>query len=145
MATPFTIKPTVSRPQARRASTEDKIKSAASRNTELLQLLACTDSAKPSFKQKEDYIRQLEGALAKNAEDVKRLTANRETEEKEYHDHHDTVMKRLALRISGKAAKEDKQHFDARKSLINLLESGLKSSCQVLLAVASFANDGARW
>lgn len=141
MAILFTAKLPATRPKVRRVSTEDRVRSAAIRNTELLQLLACTDSAKPAFKQKEDYVHQLERALTKNAEEVKRLTAARESEEKEYHHHHDSMMKRLALRISGKGAKEDKQHFDARKSLLIGLAMRLELLLSSSVAIAFCLGD----
>lgn len=116
MAVPFVVSLPAAKPQLRRLSTEDKVKSAGVRNSELLQLLKCTDSARPALKQQEDFVHKLETALGKNAQEIKRLADIRVHEEEVQHEYHHHIMKRLTAKLSGKAVKEEKEYFETRKS-----------------------------
>jgi hypothetical protein len=102
------------------SSIEDQIRQASSRNAELLATLARTDYAPPALAQQREYIRQVEGAVALNAAQLKKLASSREKEYKEHKTYSESVTRRFLYKASGnrekftaKAEKEEKEYFEA--------------------------------
>ncbi|KAH9861104.1 hypothetical protein IAQ61_010840 [Plenodomus lingam] len=102
------------------ATTYDKIQEAASQNAQLLQGLAETEAAPSQLAQQNAYITDLVSQIAsttKRVNDLKRKTA---LELKDHEKYRDSTIRRLAHKASGrkerfseKAAKEEKEYFDA--------------------------------
>lgn len=99
---------------------ESKIRQAASRNAELLQILADTDNATPDLANQIAYIKDLETQYTENHTKIRKSKYKRE---KEFHDHEkyrDSVMRRFAYKALGKqeefterAKKEEQEYFQA--------------------------------
>lgn len=124
-------------------SIEAKVKEAAARRKELFGVLAETDHALPALEQQRLYITGLQNDAANAQKRVDELDRKRQKELKEHEKYRDSVMKRLAFKISGKqekfkqrAAKEEQEYFEAlqqehqanemKKSVDNMLAQALK-------------------
>jgi hypothetical protein len=102
------------------SSIEDKIRNAATRNTELLRILADTDHAIPALNQQQRYIADLKNEAAELDVKLKKLDRKRQKELQDHERYRDSVMKRFAFKVSGKkekfeerAAKEEREYFEA--------------------------------
>ncbi|KAI8932404.1 hypothetical protein NX059_010591 [Plenodomus lindquistii] len=97
-----------------------KIQQAASQNAQLMQGLSETDAAPCQLAQQKLYITDLDAQIAstsKRVQDLKRKTA---LELKDHEKYRDSTLRRFAHKASGrkerfseKAAKEEKEYFDA--------------------------------
>ncbi|KAJ4351909.1 uncharacterized protein N0V89_007253 [Didymosphaeria variabile] len=101
-------------------STHDKIRQAASRNTELLAGLHETDSAPSQLYQQIQYINDLTSQLKTTEKQVTRLKDKTALELKDHKKYNESTFRRFAHRASGrtdrfneKAAKEEKEYFEA--------------------------------
>ncbi|KAL7954563.1 hypothetical protein V8C34DRAFT_294038 [Trichoderma compactum] len=101
------------------ASVEDKIRSAAARNHELLGVLSVTDHAIPDLKNQTSYIADLESQVKKNAAKLTILKSKHAVELREHENYRDSVVRRFVYKIGGKkdkfearAAKEEREYFD---------------------------------
>ncbi|KAI1086071.1 hypothetical protein F5B19DRAFT_194274 [Rostrohypoxylon terebratum] len=99
-------------------SITNAIKEAASRNRDLLTILAETDYASPALEQQKRYIDDLDNELSTIQKRIVVLDGQRAKEFKEHKRYRDSVMKRFAYRISGKtdnfqakAEKEEREYF----------------------------------
>lgn len=104
-------------------SVEDQVRQAASRNAELLHVLAQTDYAIPTMQQQDSYIGQVEHAVAVNNTELKKLAATRERELKDHESYSQSVTRRFLYKASGqkekfvaKAEKEEKEYFEALRA-----------------------------
>jgi predicted S18 family serine protease len=104
-------------------STHDKIRQAASRNTELLAGLHETDSAPSQLYQQIQYLNDLGEQLKATESQVTRLKEKTKLELKDHKKYNESTFRRFAHRASGrtdrfneKAAKEEKEYFDAIQS-----------------------------
>lgn len=101
-------------------SITNAIKEAASRNRDLLTILAETDHAPPALEQQKRYIDDLNNELSTIQQRIVVLDGQRTKEFKEHKRYRDSVMKRFAYRVSGKtdkfqakAEKEEREYFAA--------------------------------
>jgi hypothetical protein len=107
-------------PSITMTSTHDKIRQAASRNTELLAGLHETDSAPSQLYQQIQYINDLNEQLKVTERQVTRMKDKTKLELKDHKKYNESTFRRFAHRASGrtdrfneKAAKEEKEYFDA--------------------------------
>ncbi|KAB5572576.1 hypothetical protein GE09DRAFT_677555 [Coniochaeta sp. 2T2.1] len=121
---------------------ENKIRDAAGRNRELLNILAQTDHALPALEQQQRYVADLQNELAKITKRLTELGSTRRKELKEHENYRDSVMKRFAFKVSGKkekfeqrAAKEERDYFEALQQEHQATET--KKSIETLLAEAA--------
>lgn len=104
-------------------SIRTKIQEAAGKNAQLLQGLHETDAARSQLQQQKAYIQDLDAQITnttKRVHDLKRKTA---IELKDHEKYRDSTFRRFAHKASGKkerfaekAAKEEKEYFDAIQS-----------------------------
>lgn len=135
------------------SSIEDKIKNAASRNTELLRILADTDRAIPALNQQQRYIADLKNEAAELHVKMKKLDWKRQKELQDHERYRDSVMKRFAYKVSGKkekfeerAAKEEREYFEAlqeehqatemKKNVEQMLDDAVKAKQKIEQDVA---------
>ncbi|KAJ9162329.1 hypothetical protein NKR19_g1379 [Coniochaeta hoffmannii] len=124
------------------SSIESKIRDAAGRNRELLNILAQTDQALPALEQQQRYVADLQNELANVQNRLKELDRKRKKELKEHENYRDSVMKRFAFKVSGKkekfeqrAAKEEREYFEALQQEHQATE--MKKSIEAMLAEAN--------
>lgn len=105
------------------SSIEDQIRTAASKNAELLAILSKTDYAAPALTQQNAYIKQLEESVARTEASLKKLSLQREKEHKDHKRYNESVTRRFLYKASGrkeafagKAEKEEREYFDALKA-----------------------------
>lgn len=80
-------------------SVESRIKEAAARINELLQVLAETDHALPALEQQRRYIADLQNECAATEKRIATLDKQRQKELKEHAKYRDSVMRRLAFKV----------------------------------------------
>jgi hypothetical protein len=126
---------------------ESKIRDAAGRNRELLNILAQTDHAAPALEQQQRYIADLQNELASVQKRLNELERVRQKELKEHESYRDSVMKRFAFKVSGKkekfeerAAKEEREYFDVLQQEHQATE--MKKSIETMLAEAVRVRQG---
>ncbi|KAL7916701.1 hypothetical protein GGI35DRAFT_48416 [Trichoderma velutinum] len=129
-------------------SVEDKIRSAATRNHELLGILSVTDHAIPDLENQKKYIADLESQAKKNAAKLKSLKSKHEVELREHEQYRDSTVRRFMYKIGGKkdkfearAAKEEREYFDvlqeqhreteAKKNLESALAEARQASAEL--------------
>jgi hypothetical protein len=129
------------------SSLESKIRDAAGRNRELLNILAQTDHALPALEQQQRYIADLQNELANVQKRLKELEGTRRKELREHESYRDSVMKRFAFKVSGKkekfeqrAAKEEREYFEVLQQEHQAAET--KKSIEAMLAEASRVKQG---
>jgi hypothetical protein len=100
-------------------SLEDKIRDTSERNVELLNILHQTDSAIPDLQAQKRQVADLERQVAQQAERLKQVGYRRKQELREHEHYRDSVLRRFAFKIGGKAdkfearaAKEEREYFD---------------------------------
>lgn len=100
-------------------SLEAKIRDTSERNTELLNILHQTDSALPDLETQKNQAAYLEKQVAEQAERLKQIGYRRKQELREHEHYRDSVLRRFAFKMSGKAekfearaAKEEREYFD---------------------------------
>ncbi|ROW09513.1 hypothetical protein VMCG_02172 [Cytospora schulzeri] len=100
-------------------SLEAKIRETSERNIELLRIIHETESAIPALSAQKRYVVDLERQVSEATRKLKQLEDKRKQELKEHESYRDSVMKRLAYKVSGKtdkfdakAAKEEREYFD---------------------------------
>ena len=105
------------------ASIHAKIQEAAGRNAQLLQGLHETDAAPSQLQQQDAYIRDLDSQIANTTKRVNDLRKKTAAELKDHEKYRDSTIRRFAHKASGrkerfaeKAAKEEKEYFDAIQS-----------------------------
>lgn len=120
-----------------------RIQEASARNTQLLHTLHETESAVPDLDAQKRYVDDLEQQFAEATKKLRELDEKRKRELKEHESYRDSVMKRFAYKIGGKAekfearaAKEEREYFDAlqeehqvdttKKNLDTMLEDAKK-------------------
>ncbi|KAJ4299989.1 hypothetical protein N0V90_005237 [Kalmusia sp. IMI 367209] len=101
-------------------TTHDKIRQAASRNTELLNILSETDGAPSQLYQQIQYLNDLTAQLEKTQSRANVLKHQTALELKDHKKYNESTFRRFAHKASGrkdrfeeKAAKEEKEYFDA--------------------------------
>lgn len=126
---------------------ESKIRDAAARNRELLDVLAQTDHALPALEQQQRYIADLQNELANLQKRLKELDGARRKELKEHESYRDSVMRRFAFKVSGKkekfeqrAAKEEREYFDVLHQQHQATET--QKSVEAMLAEARRVEQG---
>jgi hypothetical protein len=126
---------------------ENKIRNAAGRNKELLNILAQTDHAIPALEQQQRYIADLQNEMANIQKRLNELERTRKKELKEHESYRDSVMKRFAFKVSGnkekfeqRAAKEEREYFDVLQQEHQATE--MKKSIQTMLAEAVRVRQG---
>lgn len=102
------------------SSIHTKIQEAASQNASLLQGLHETDSAPTQLQQQIAYIQDLDSQIATTTKQLETLKRNTAKELKDHEKYRDSTLRRFAHKASGrkerfaeKAAKEEKEYFDA--------------------------------
>ncbi|POS72595.1 hypothetical protein DHEL01_v209010 [Diaporthe helianthi] len=100
-------------------SLEAKIRDTSERNVELLKILHQTDSAIPDLESQKKQVADLEKQVAQQAERLKQIGYRRKQELREHENYRDSVLRRFAFKVSGKAdkfearaAKEEREYFD---------------------------------
>lgn len=100
-------------------SLEDKIRGTSERNVELLNILHQTDSAIPDLESQKRQVADLEKQVAQQAERLKQIGYRRKQELREHEHYRDSVLRRFAFKVTGKAekfearaAKEEREYFD---------------------------------
>lgn len=98
---------------------EAKIRETSERNSELLNILHQTDSALPDLEAQKHQVADLEKQVAQQAERLKQIGYRRKQELREHEHYRDSVLRRFAFKMSGKAdkfearaAKEEREYFD---------------------------------
>ncbi|GAP84959.1 hypothetical protein SAMD00023353_0802850 [Rosellinia necatrix] len=106
------------------ASITDQLRSAASRNEELLRILSDTDNAPSALEQQKRYIRDLSSQIDDVTKRLEGLKREKSKEQKDHEKYRDSVMKRWAYKVTGKqdkfaakAEKEEKEYFDVLQKL----------------------------
>lgn len=101
------------------SSLEAKIKDTSERNAELLNILHQTDSSIPDLEAQKRHVADLEKQAAQAAERLKQIGYRRKQELREHENYRDSVLRRFAFKIGGKAdkfearaAKEEREYFD---------------------------------
>lgn len=129
------------------SSLESKIRDAAARNRELLDILAQTDNALPALKLQQRYIADLQNELANVQRRLKELDGARRKELKEHESYRDSVMRRFAFKVSGKreefeqrAAKEEREYFGVLQQQHQATET--QKSIETMLAEAHRVEQG---
>lgn len=99
---------------------QDQIRAAASKNDELLRILAETDRAPGELEQQNVYLKDLEKDKIETEKRLKELHQRTQIEQKEYERYRDSTMKRFAYRLGRKtekfeqrASKEEREYFEA--------------------------------
>ena len=105
------------------SSLEERVRNAASQNSELLGTLTQTDYAPAALTQQNAYIKQLEDAVQRNNANLKKLSGQREKEHKDHRKYNESVTRRFLYKASGqkdkftvKADKEEKEYFEALRA-----------------------------
>ncbi|UKZ82876.1 hypothetical protein TrVFT333_010676 [Trichoderma virens FT-333] len=126
-------------------SIEDKIRSAATRNHELLGVLSMTDYAIPGFENQKMYIADLENQAKKNAAKLASLKSKHLVELREHEQYRDSIVRRFMYKIGGKkdkfearAAKEEREYFDVLQE--EHRETEVKKNLESALAQARQAS-----
>lgn len=121
---------------------ENKIRDAAGRNRELLNILAQTDHALPALEQQQRYLADLQNEMANVQKRLNELERTRKKELKDHENYRDSVMKRFAFKVSGKkdkfeerAAKEEREYFDVLQQEHQATE--MKKSIDTMLVEAA--------
>jgi hypothetical protein len=129
------------------SSIETKIREAAGRNKDLLNILAQTDHALPALEQQQRYIADLQNEMANVQKRLSELDRIRQKELKEHESYRDSVMKRFAFKVSGKkekfeqrAAKEEREYFDVLQQ--EHQATAMKKSIDTMLAEAMRVKQG---
>lgn len=101
------------------SSLEAKINDTSDRNVELLNILHQTDSSIPDLEAQKRHVADLEKQVAQAAERLKQIGYRRKQELREHEAYRDSVLRRFAFKMSGKAekfearaAKEEREYFD---------------------------------
>ncbi|KAI1384975.1 uncharacterized protein F4822DRAFT_379175 [Hypoxylon trugodes] len=101
------------------ASITERIRTASERHNELLAILSETDHAQPALQQQTRYVSDLNNELSVVQQRIATLDKQRAKEFKEHKRYRDSVMKRFAYRVGGKAEKfqakaekEEREYFD---------------------------------
>lgn len=101
------------------SSLEAKIQYTSDRNVELLNILHQTDSSIPDLEAQKRHVADLEKQAAQAAERLKQIGYRRKQELREHENYRDSVLRRFAFKIGGKAdkfearaAKEEREYFD---------------------------------
>jgi len=102
------------------SSTQEKIQQAAHQNEQLLRGLEETDAAPSQLKQQNAYIADLDAQIANTTKRANKLKQQTASELKDHEKYRDSTFRRFAHKASGKkerfaekAAKEEKEYFDA--------------------------------
>ncbi|KAL6819970.1 hypothetical protein V8C40DRAFT_252028 [Trichoderma camerunense] len=126
-------------------SIEDKIRSAATRNHELLGVLSVTDHGIPDLENQTKYIASLESQAKKNAAKLATLKGKHAVELREHENYRDSVVRRFVYKIGGKkdkfearAAKEEREYFDVLQE--EHKETEVKKNIESALAQARQAS-----
>jgi chromosome segregation ATPase len=121
---------------------ESRIKDAAARNRELLNVLAQTDHASAALEQQKRYVADLQNELAAIEKRLKELNWKRVKELREHEEYRDSIMKRFAFKVSGKrekfeqrAAKEEREYFEVLQQEHQATET--KKNLEAMLAEAN--------
>ncbi|KAJ0113813.1 hypothetical protein J7T55_010057 [Diaporthe amygdali] len=100
-------------------SLEAKIRDTSERNVELLNILHQTDSSVPDLEAQKRHVADLEKQVAQAAERLKQIGYRRKQELREHEKYRDSVLRRFAFKVGGKAekfearaAKEEREYFD---------------------------------
>lgn len=135
-------------------SIETRVKNAAFRQKELLDVLKETDYIPPALKQQKRYVADLEREIAQMSIRIKTLESNRLKELKDHERYQKSVMKRFAYKITGKgekfdakAEKEEKEYFEAIQEehiAKQIRESTLQSLEAAKVQQAEFEGGAAR-
>lgn len=104
------------------ASIEEKIQSAASKNKELLTILAETDYAASALDQQEKYITNLEQEISALDGTVKKLELIRIKELNQHEVYRDSTVKRFAYTVTGKSKKFQAKASKGEKEYLGALE-----------------------
>ena len=101
-------------------SLENAVTASASRNTELLSILAATDHAVPDLNHQRSLISDLTTSLAQLDKRITQLTAKRKEEQKDHDSYDKSFFRRHAHQVVGKkekftamAEKEEREYFEA--------------------------------
>jgi hypothetical protein len=135
-------------------SLEDRIRDTSERNVELLNILHQTDSAIPDLEAQKRHVADLERQVARQAERLKQIGYRRKQELREHEHYRDSVLRRFAFKMSGKAdkfearaAKEEREYFDVlqeehqaqvmKKNLDEMLADATTVRCELEVRAAT--------